>query len=159
VQHSKNVRRHAERFGSSHIVCVVIWDDLQRTDIISARVNPSSDVEKFLLTMFYLYNNGSYLQPHLHIQLLLGRSGRGSPNRGHQNPTMSSFVFAAQRRKATTASTEKPHLFAVGRACCLYSILVVEPRTSASCATTRLVQSSRISTETATVVLKLRQSY
>jgi hypothetical protein len=58
VQEKTNFRRFAERFGSSHVVCSIIWQDLQCTETPTARIDASSEreVDKFLIAMYYLYN-------------------------------------------------------------------------------------------------------
>ncbi|KAI2504968.1 hypothetical protein MHU86_9497 [Fragilaria crotonensis] len=55
VDSNTNVRRFKSHFGSSPVVCAVLWEDLITTDIQEARVVPAPGaLDKFLMCLYFL---------------------------------------------------------------------------------------------------------
>lgn len=54
VQRSSNVRDFQDSFGSSPLVCALIWEDLNATEVASAQLLRHLSPDKFLMAMFFL---------------------------------------------------------------------------------------------------------
>ena len=49
-----NIKRFKSHFGSSPLVCTVIWDDLLTTEIPDARIDRTTCIDKTFLTLYSL---------------------------------------------------------------------------------------------------------
>jgi hypothetical protein len=54
VKRETNVRRFKSHFGSSPLVYAAIWEDLVTTDIPEARIEATTDPDKFFLGLYFL---------------------------------------------------------------------------------------------------------
>jgi hypothetical protein len=54
VSRDTNIKRFKSHFGSSPLVCTVIWDDLLTTEIPDARIGRTTCIDRFFLTLYFL---------------------------------------------------------------------------------------------------------